>query len=316
MDHTFVDAAVEAAAASYPAAAALVREVRLAGPLVAGPLDWLLRERAEAFWKTAEQVAGLSRSLGGTPVESLAEYTVMYLKEQLRFEKTGEYSNDDFDTVRGQVYDNPDVMRRFYLEGLMLTHAFWPIHLDIHSLFTRAFVPRVANGGVGIEVGFGHGLYLVEVLRERADTRTVSFDISPYSVEYAGRVLTASGISPQRFELGLADVRQPLPPADGSQSWAVFAEVLEHIPNPAEALAELARVLRPGAPLFATTVLFSNAIDHITQFESAEQVQGLLHAAGFDIATEQSFAVRDYVAGSKDRTVDLAYVAVRRGEVR
>jgi len=303
---------VEAAAVRYPKAVALVQRVRQVGPLVAGSLDWLVRERPEAFWHRAEQLAELSQALEGTPVESLAEYTVMYLKEQLRFEKTGAYSNDDFDTVRSKVYDNPDVMRRFYLEGLMLTHAFWPIHLDIHTLFTSAFVPKVERDGVGLEVGFGHGLYLLEVLSARPGTRTASFDISPFSVEYAGRLLRASGISPERFTLSLADVREPLPPADGSQSWAVFAEVLEHIPNPAEALAELARVLRPGAPLFATTVLFSNAIDHITQFGSAEEVRGLLAGAGFDIAEERVFAVRDYVPGSKDRTVDLAYVAVRR----
>jgi ubiquinone/menaquinone biosynthesis C-methylase UbiE len=313
MDQTALDAAVAAAAPQYPAAAALVEKVRAAGPLIAGSLGWLLRERREEFWRTAEHVATLSRKLEGSPVESLAEYTVMYLKEQLRFEKTGEYSNDDFDEVRSKVYDNPDVMRRFYLEGLMLTHAFWPIHLDIHGLFSRAFVSRVADEGVGLEVGFGHGLYLLEVLTRRPGTRTHSFDISPFSLEYATRVLRAGGVAPGRFELQLGDVREPLPAAEASQGWAVFAEVLEHIPNPREALLELGRVLRPGAPLFATTVLFSNAIDHITQFESPEQVRELLTSAGFDIAEERAFAVKDYVPGSKDRTIDLAYVAVRRG---
>lgn len=313
MAQTSLDTEIAAASARYPAAAALVRDVQRAGPLVSGPLAWLLRERRELFWQQAERVARLSKDLDGSPVASLAEYTVMYLKEQVLFDKTGRYSNDDFDEVQKNVYDNPEVMRRFYLEGLMLTHAFWPIHLDIHTLFSAAFVPRVPNQGVGLELGFGHGLYLLEILSERPGTRTQSYDISRHSVEYAGHVLQAGGIPQERFELRLADVRHPLPLADASQGWAVFAEVLEHIPNPTEALAELARLLQPGAPLFATTVLFSNAIDHITQFESAEQVRGMLVEAGFDITTERAFAVSDYVPGSKDRTVDLAYVAVRRG---
>jgi SAM-dependent methyltransferase len=308
------EAEIVAASTLYPTAAALVRELQRAGPLVAGPLGWLLRERRELFWRQAERVARLSLSLGGTPVESLAEYTVMYLKEQVRFDKTGRYSNDDFDDVRKNVYDNPDVMRRFYLEGLMLTHAFWPIHLDIHTLFSTAFVPRVPEQGSGLELGFGHGLYLLEILTERPSATTRSYDISQHSLDYAGRLLRAGGVAEGRFELCLADVREALPAEAASQKWAVFAEVLEHIPNPAEALAELARVLAPGAPLFATTVLFSNAIDHITQFESAEQVRGLLLDAGFDVVEEQVFAVSDYVPGSKDRTIDLAYVAERRGE--
>jgi SAM-dependent methyltransferase len=307
-----LDALIEAAAPRYPAAAALVRDVRKAGRLLAGSLPWLLNERSERFWPQAEQVARLSAALGGSPVESLAEYTVMYLKEQQRFEKTGKYASDDFDEIRSKVYDNPEVMRRFYLEGLMLTHAFWPIHLDIHALFSSAFLPRVEDGGVGLEVGFGHGLYLLEILTERPHARSASFDISPYSIEYATRLLAASGVEPQRFELALADVREPLPAPDASRAWAVFAEVLEHIPNPAGALAELYRVLTPGAPLFATTVLFSSAIDHITQFESGEQVEGLLGDAGFDVVEKRAFAVKDYVPGSKDRTIDLAYVALRR----
>jgi ubiquinone/menaquinone biosynthesis C-methylase UbiE len=255
----------------------------------------------------------LSALLGGSPVESLAEYTVMYLKEQIRFEKTGQYASNDFDDVRRAVYENPEVMRRFYLEGLMLTHAFWPIHLDIHGMFTAAFLPRVSDGGVGLEVGFGHGLYLLEILTERPHTRTESYDISPYSLEYARRLLAVSGIPALRFELAIADVRERLPLADASRSWAVFAEVLEHIPNPKEALAELARVLAPGAPLFATTVLFSSAIDHITQFHSDAEVRGLLESAGFDITDARAFAVKDYVRSTNDRTIDLAYVAVRRG---
>lgn len=306
-----MEAAVAAAETDYPRAAALVRDVIAAGPLVSGPLKWLLRERPERFWPQAEHLATLSTRLEGSPVESLAEYTVMYLKEQMRFEKTGSYSNDDFDEVRRKVYDNPDVMRRFYLEGLMLTHAFWPIHLDIHAFFSSVFIPRVPDRGVGLEVGFGHGLYLLEILSERPGTTTRSFDISPFSCEYAARLLTIGGVASDRYELTLADVREPLPAEDGSQSWAVFAEVLEHIPNPAEALGELARILEPGAPLFATTVLFSNAIDHITQFESPEQVRGMLTDAGFEVVEERVLAVADYVPGSKDRTVDLAYVATR-----
>jgi SAM-dependent methyltransferase len=313
MTELSLDAQIDAAAEHHPAGAALVREVQKAGRLLAGSLPWLLRERGPRFWPQAEQVARLSQALGGAPIESLAEYTVMYLKEQQRFEKTGKYASDDFDEIRSKVYDNPDVMRRFYLEGLMLTHAFWPIHLDIHALFSAAFLPRVADAGVGLEVGFGHGLYLLEILSERPKTRTHSFDISPFSIEYARRLLEAGGVDSARFELALADVRQPLPAPDASRRWAVFAEVLEHIPNPAEALRELRRVLVPGAPLFATTVLFSSAIDHITQFESADQVERLLVDAGFQLVEKRAFAVKDYVPGSKDRTIDLAYVAVRQG---
>ncbi len=312
MTSTTLEENIAAAEEEFPHAAALVRRIQEAGPLIAGPLRWLLAERAERFWPQATHLAELSRLMDGSPVDSLTEYTVMYLKEQMHFDKTGRYSNDDFDEVRRNVYDNPDVMRSYYLEGLMLTHAFWPIHLDIHTFFSTQFVPRIPNAGEGLEVGFGHGLYLLEILTERPAAVTHSFDISPFSCEYATRLLRAGGLSEDRFTLSISDVRDSLPVDSGSQRWAVFAEVLEHIPNPKEALKELARVLIPGAPLFATTVLFSNAIDHITQFESSDQVRQMLNEAGFQVEEERVLAVADYVERAKDPTVDLAYVATRR----
>ena len=304
------DAVIAAAEADYPHGVALARQLLATGPLVSGSIPWLLRERSEAFWPMAERLADFSRRLEGSPVEALAEYTVMYLKEQMAFEKTGEYSNTDFDAVYKAVYDNPEVMRRFYLEGLMLTHAFWPIHLDIHLLFEQRFLPLV-SAGEGLEVGFGHGLYLADILKRHPGTRTRSFDISEHAREFAGRVLALEGIAPERYDLEPADVRQPLPVETSSQQWAVFAEVLEHIPDPQSALSELARCLAPGAPLFTTTVLNSNAIDHLYQFVDAAEVRGMLAEAGFEVLCEQVLAVKDYVPNSNDRTVDLAYVCRR-----
>lgn len=303
--------AVSDARQRFPAAASMLSDFGRAGRLVLGPLQWLVENRGDKFWNRAEWLARLETQLQGSPVEALAEYTVMYLKEQVAFQQTGQYSNTDFDEVRKAVYDNPEVMERFYLEGLMLTHAFWPIHFDIHDFFSEVFVERVPTSGVGVEVGFGHGLYLLEVLSRRTGTRTRSFDISPYARAYAARVLQAGGVSRDRFELDLADVRSPLPLPDASQDWAVFAEVLEHIPDPRFALRELGRVLKPGAPLFATTVLDSNAIDHLYQFESAEAVRAMFGESGFHVEHERVLKVAEYGTNSSDKTVDLAYVCTR-----
>lgn len=309
-----VSAARAGVAQRYPKAAAMVSDLERVGRLVVGPVAWLIENRGDRFWERVEWLADLEARLEGSPAEALAEYTIMYLKEQMAFQKTGQYSNTDFDEVRKAVYDNPDVMQRFYLEGLMLTHAFWPIHFDIHEFFNREFVERVPDSGIGLEVGFGHGLYLLEVLTRKPGTRTKSFDISPYARTYAARVLEAGGVARHRYELTAADVREPLPAGDASQDWAIFAEVLEHIPDPLGALRDLARCLKPGAPLFATTVLHSNAIDHIYQFESAAEVRGMLSDTGFSVDRECILRVADYGANSTDRTVDLAYVCSRRAE--
>src|SRR5439155_25312664 len=98
------------------------------------------------------------------------------------------------------------------------------------------------------------------------------YDISEFSRSYAARLLRQGGIAADRFELGFADVREPLPAEPGAFRWAIFAEIMEHIPDPLTSLRYLRTCMAPGAPVFITTVLNSNAIDHLYLFTHADQV--------------------------------------------
>lgn len=310
MKNTFeVSEQIGHAADKYPQAARVATELlQQARMLFAGQLTHQVNRHGDEFWQQAEKLIGYSLALGGNPTQALLEYTVAYLKEQARFLKTGEYSNTDFEEVLRNVYDNPDVMQKFYLDGLMLTHAVWPIHFDMHHFFRSEFLSRVPNAGVGAEYGFGHGLYLLEVLTSRPETRALGFDISSYSVDFAGRLLAHGGVGTSRFDLSIADVRRPFETRDGEFSWAVFAEIIEHIPDPRFSLGELRRSMSNGAPLFATTVLHSNALDHIYQFADVDEVRELLRSTGFTIIAERVLRVRDYDEKARDPSVDIALV--------
>jgi len=299
--------------AAYPGASstvdALLRDAKM---LFAHQITTLTAKHGVEFWKQAERLVAYSTALGGQPASALIEYTLAYLKEQVRFIKTGEYSHTDFNDVRREVYDNPDVMQRFYLDGLLLTHAFWPIHFDMHDFFEAEFLSRVPNSGVGTEYGFGHGLYLLETLAGHPQTRARGFDISQFSLDYATRLLAHGKVDAARFELGFADVREPFQVETGGFSWAIFAEIIEHIPDPAFSLRELHRTLEPGSPVFATTVIHSNALDHIYQFADVEEVRTMLSNCGFEIEAERVLSVRDYDPKAKDPSVDVAFVCRAR----
>jgi hypothetical protein len=303
---------IHRAAARYPRAARTCEELlQLSPTLLRGQMIYLLDHYGEAFWKQAEWLVGLALDLGGSPAQALIEYTVAYLKEQVRFVQTDSYSHTDFDEVFKEVYGNPEVMEKFYLEGLMLTHAFWPIHFDMHAFFRDEFLPRVPDAGTGAEYGFGHGLYLLEVLTHKPGTRARGFDISPSSHKYASRLLRHCKIADNRYSLGLADVRQPLDCPDGAYAWTIFAEIIEHIPDPLFSLRELRRCMAPKAPLFATTVVNSNAIDHLVLYRDVKEVQDLLRDAGFDVVAEKILRVSDYgTTKSKDPSIDVAYVCI------
>lgn len=103
-----------------------------------------------------------------------------------------------------------------------------------------------------LEVGCGGGhLWTVAPDRVPPDWQMMLTDFSPGMLEAAKQRL--SGIYSARVRFCVADV-QNLPVQDGMFD-AVFAHfILHHVPEREKALAEVARVLRPGGWFFASTL--------------------------------------------------------------
>ena len=104
----------------------------------------------------------------------------------------------------------------------------------------RRLVRRhAAPGGQFLDAGTGTGLNL-----RHLPAGSVGLDINPRNVE-----LIASRLPDHVVVLG--DV-ESMPFADASFSTVVCTEVLEHVPDPATALAEIKRVLQPGGVLIGS----------------------------------------------------------------
>ena len=93
-----------------------------------------------------------------------------------------------------------------------------------------------------LEVGGGQG-ELAERMRDELGAEVTFVDISPRMVELA----RARGVDAREGDA------QELPFGDGSFDTVVAAWMLYHVPDVDRALAELARVLRPGGALIAVT---------------------------------------------------------------
>jgi SAM-dependent methyltransferase len=103
----------------------------------------------------------------------------------------------------------------------------------VHAL--RAAMSDVPSGWV-LDLGCRDGSLALELgLRPG---RTVCVDIDPDALAVAA---TSGFLSACRIDLWRA-----LPFADGSFDLVVAGEIVEHVPFPADLVAEVARVLRPG----------------------------------------------------------------------
>jgi SAM-dependent methyltransferase len=106
----------------------------------------------------------------------------------------------------------------------------------------RAMLDRLgspAAGAIIVDLGCSTGYLLEDLRRARPDARLIGVDL------IASGLLTAHERVPDA-RLLQADVCA-LPLEDASVDMAVSASLLEHVPDDEAALAELCRVLRPGA---------------------------------------------------------------------
>jgi demethylmenaquinone methyltransferase / 2-methoxy-6-polyprenyl-1,4-benzoquinol methylase len=113
---------------------------------------------------------------------------------------------------------------------------------EAHALIADLGLPP---GSSGLDVGCGVGLYtlwLAEAVGPRG--RVVGIEPSAERVEEA-RALVGHRLPASRLEFREGDATK-LDVADGTLDWLWCGDVLHHVQETARALAEFARVVRPG----------------------------------------------------------------------
>ncbi len=108
-----------------------------------------------------------------------------------------------------------------------------------------------------LEVGCGRGeIACWLAAREEAPEVLMAADLALAAVSLGSSRARAEGAGAVRW--GIADIER-LPHPEASFDTVVSCETIEHVPDPARAVRELARVLKPGGRLFLTTPNYLNA---------------------------------------------------------
>jgi SAM-dependent methyltransferase len=132
---------------------------------------------------------------------------------------------------------------------------------------------RYPPGSLVLEAGCGVGAQTHALVTRNPGIRLVALDVSAPSLEQARSRMARAGVTGVRFLR--ADLRS-LPFADGSFDHVFLCFVLEHLPSPANGLARLRRVLKPGGTLTAIEGDHGSTFFHPPDPLAARTVQCLI----------------------------------------
>lgn len=202
------------------------------------------------------------------------------LREQVYFQRHKRYRYSTFDEVADSVYFDDEYMGK-YMHGLALTSYLWPNHRELHRFFCQTL--PADKPGKYLEIGPGHGMYMVTAMRRTGFDVFHGLDLSPTSVEMTKRLIGSGAFG--RFDNFDVFEQDFLEGELAPESYAaiVMGEVLEHVEEPKIFLERIRSLATDDAYIFITTPINAPAIDHIYLFESYESIESLVNAAGLSV---------------------------------
>jgi 2-polyprenyl-3-methyl-5-hydroxy-6-metoxy-1,4-benzoquinol methylase len=267
---------------TLPLTDSLFAEIGRLNPL---QLDFMRKSTAELRPDEAERLETYLKYCleSGLTVEYVASSydTVVkdVLREQVYFKRHGRYRYGTYAEVADSVYHNPDYMGR-YMHGVAVTQFLWPNHLQMFRFFVGT-VPRQMFGRY-LEVGPGHGLFMMAAMRLCSFNEYLGVDISETSIALTHSVLEHPLFGPfDNYRLEHGDFLTI--DLQGSFEAIAMGEVLEHVEDAERFLGRARDLLAPGGYFYMSTAVNGAVIDHIYLFRTVTEVDDLVTGAGFRI---------------------------------
>lgn len=201
-------------------------------------------------------------------------------EEQFYFARHKKYRRSTIAEAIRDIYGNAPYMSR-YVNGLLLTQVLWLNHAQAIDIYRHRFLPGNRAGYEHLEVGPGHGLFLVSAARDARCTGLTAWDVSPSSFDSTRRALHKMKVM-RPVVMKEVEICSVDPQPDAFDS-IMCSEVLEHTQHPHKALDNIFRALRPGGQLFLNIPVNSPAPDHIYLWRKPSEVQSMVESKGFVI---------------------------------
>ena len=124
-----------------------------------------------------------------------------------------------------------------------------------HRMLKPAMLREDLAGKQALEIGCGRGDFSCWLARNTQAQLTAA-DFSQTAVAKGRDHAASLGLNIRWQVMDIQSIAHP----DASFDVVISSETIEHVPDPARAVAELARVLKPGGKLFLTTPNYLNLI--------------------------------------------------------
>ena len=121
-------------------------------------------------------------------------------------------------------------------------------HAAVNAAFCADLLALEPDLSQTLDVGSGTALIPIELCRRAPAARVVGIDLAASMLDLGRHNVARAGLE-GAISLELVDAKA-LPHADGAFSAVVSNSIVHHIPEPAAAMREMLRVLRPGGVLF------------------------------------------------------------------
>jgi 2-polyprenyl-3-methyl-5-hydroxy-6-metoxy-1,4-benzoquinol methylase len=236
------------------------------------------------FMPRLESIATDVVALTGDELENFAaDYRWMcevFREEQFYFQRHKKYRRSTLAEAIRDVYGNAPYMAR-YVNGILLTQVLWQNHAHAIDIYRDRFLGANREGYEHLEVGPGHGLFLVSAARDPRCGSVTAWDVSQSSLESTRCALRKMKVE-RPVVMTEAEICSVEPEPDAFDS-ITCSEVLEHTERPHKALDNLFRTLRSGGHLFLNIPVNSPAPDHIYLWRKPVEIQSMVSDQGFVI---------------------------------
>lgn len=237
---------------------------------------------------------------------------ISFLKEQMYLERNGHYRYSN----AHQAYENTlgtSEQATIYLEGLLMSQAFWPNHRSIIHFFRQHILNISTDLIVGhpmqaMEIPLGTGFFLSDLLTKGSVWKGVGYDLTPSSICFSA--ITHTQMNCKTAELTLANIFNL--PNQSIFDLIICGEFIEHIDNPDEALVLIKNKLKDHGRVFLTTAIWAASPDHVYLFRSASEVRTLLEKY-FTIEHEIVLAVDPSIPTNKEKHA-MNYAAILKNQ--